>query len=62
MAIPAIISLAQSLDVSINDNGVSRNGVYEPFSYRFSNVFVDKKIGAATVGANLGLLYTEKFP
>ena len=49
-AIPAIISLAKRLDVSKNDNGVSKNGVYEPFSYRFSNVFVDKKkIGAATV-------------
>ena len=49
MAIPAIFSLAKRLDVSKNDNGVSKNGVYEPFSYRFSNVFVDKKIGAATV-------------
>ena len=46
---PAIISLAKCLDVTKNDNGVSKNGVYEPFSYRFSNVFVDKKIGAATV-------------
>ena len=26
-----------------------KNGVYEPFSYVFSNVFVDRKIGAATV-------------
>ena len=48
-AIPAIISLAKRLDVSKNDNDISKNGVYEPFSYRFSNVFVDKKIGAATV-------------
>ena len=44
-----LISLAKRLDVSKNDNGVSKNSVYEPFSYRFSNVFIDKKIGAATV-------------
>ena len=49
MAIIAIISLVKCLDVSKYDNGVSKNGVYEPFSYRFSNVFVDKNIGAATV-------------
>ena len=49
MAIPAIISLAKRLDVSKNDNGISKNGVYEPFSYRFSKVFIDKKIDAVTV-------------
>ena len=49
MAIPAIISLAKRLDILKNDNGISKNGIYEPFSYRFSNVFIDKKIGAATV-------------
>ena len=31
-----------------------KTGVYEPFSYRFSNVFVDKNIGAATVSAGGG--------
>ena len=32
-AIPAIISLAKRLDVSKNDTGVSKSGVYEPFSF-----------------------------
>ena len=44
-----MISLAKRLEVLKNDNGISKNGVYEPFSYRFSNLFVDKRIGAATV-------------
>ena len=58
MAISAVFSLATRLDVSKNDNGVARNGVYEPFSYRFSNVFVDKKIGAATVTSIIHMLVT----
>ena len=45
---PCYNFIGQTSRRSKNDNGVSKNGVYEPFSYRFSNVVVDKNIGTAT--------------